>query len=254
LIISLYIRASISILLVLPFLLSPLAAHTNARTHPAEEETSWPIFVFADLDSFSVRYDDFFRFHFEAVVVQQLPTWLELDVDSLSFGEHVLTRMVVVKDNDEEILRKLRKLVSMNDEIGMTQFVPSPEFPSEYFVLGHREGSLTLVPYDAMGVKDPLQGLDVVHYLRTRGAFMADQENGEIVIVLSRGNIREVDVWYPRMAKEVLHTHTIPGNINPTGYFEFFEGSDRDLIMSSYKFQDPIRRFLLSRRQTKPTN
>ena len=243
-----YIRLSISILFILPFLLSPPAAQASAYVHPPKEDRSWPVFVFAELDSFSVRYSHFFRSHFDTVAVEQLPTWLELDVDSLSFGEHLLTRMVVVKDNDEEILRKLREFVSMNDEIGMTQFVANPEFPSENFVLGHREGSLTLVPYGAMGVKDPLEGLDVVHYLRKRGAFMTEQENREDFIVLSRGDMTEVDIWYPRMAKEVLHTHTIPGNINPTGYVEFFEGSDRDLIMSIYKFQHPIRRFHLFQR------
>ena len=241
---SLTIRLSISILLILPLLILPPRAQTNPRLHPPKEENSWPLFVFAKLDSFSVRYTQFFRSHFDTVAVEHLPTWLELDVDSLSFGEHFLTRMVVVKDNEKEILRKLREFVSMRDEIGMTQFIPSPDFPSENFVLGHREGSLMLVPYDAMGVKDPLQDLDIVHYLKKRGAFMTDQENREDLIVFCRGNIQEVDLWYPRMAKEVLHTHTIPGNINPTGYLEFFEGSDRDMIMSSYKFQDPIKMYL----------
>ena len=250
---SLYLRLSISILLILPVLISPPAAQTNTRLHPPEEDHSWPLFVFARLDSFSVRYNHFFRSHFDTVSIEQLPTWLELDVDSLSFGEHILTRMVVVKDNDQEILRKLRELVSMNDEIGMTQFVPSPDFPSENFVLGHREGSLTLVPYDAMGVKNPLQDLDIVHYLKKRRAFMTDQENREDFVVFCRGNMKEVDIWYPRMAKEVLHTHTIPGNINPTGYLEFFEGSDRDMIMSSYRYQGPIKRYVLSRRETKPS-
>jgi hypothetical protein len=63
----------------------------------------------------------------------------------------------------------------------------------------------------------------------------------------------QVEMWYPQLAREVLHTHTIPGNINPTGYEEFFEGSDRDLIVVSFRFQDPIRRLVLSPRDgTRP--
>jgi hypothetical protein len=203
------------------------------------------VFVLADLDSFAVRYDTFFASHFDTVAIERLPTWLELDAASLSYGDHVLTRVPVVQDNEEEILKKLRALVSMQDEIGMTQFHPDPEFPSDFFVLGHRDGSLTLVPYDAMGVKDPLWGPQIVTYLKDRGAFLSGEKDRETLIIVTRGNMEEVDLWYPRMAREVLHTHTIPGNINPTGYLEFFEGSDRDLIMNSYRIQDPIRRRLL---------
>lgn len=242
---------TISILLILSLPLSPPEAKANALVHPPKEDSSWPILVFAELDSFLVRYDRFFRSHFGAVAVEQLPTWLEVDVDSLVYGERFLTRMVVVGDDDEKILGKLQELVSMNGEIAMTQFGPEPRFPSESFVLGHRNGSVTLVPYDAMGVKDPLEGRDIVDYLKRRGAFMTDDEETNDFVVVSRGDIEEVDIWYPRMAKEVLHTHTIPGNINPTGYLDFFEGSDRDLIMSTYGFQEPVRVFLLSRRGSK---
>jgi hypothetical protein len=239
---------TLSILVSLTLPLSPPEAKANAFVHPPDEDSFWPILVFAEVDSFLVRYDRFFRSHFGAVAVDRLPTWLEIDLDSLVHGERFVARLVAVGDDDEKILAKLQELVSMNGEIAMTQFGPEPRFPSESFVLGHKNGSVTLVPYNAMEVKAPLEGLDVVDYLKRRGAFMTDGDRSNDLVVLSRGNVEEVDIWYPRMAREVLHTHTIPGNINPTGYLEFFEGSDRDLIVSTYVFQEPIRMFLLSRR------
>jgi hypothetical protein len=248
-------RLSVSVILILSFLISIPGARAGTRVHPPRPDSSWPILVFAELDSFRVRYGRFFRSHFDTVAVDRLPTWLEVDADSLSVGERVLARMVVSKDNEEEILRKLLEFVSMDDEIGMTQFSAHPDFPSENLILGHREGSLTLVSYDAMGVRDTLQNLDVVRYLGDRVAFMTDDESSEDLVVLSRGSMAEVDMWYPRLATEVLHTHTIPGNINPTGYEEFFEGSDRDLIVITFRFQDPIRRFLRSsRKEVDPGN
>lgn len=212
-------------------------------------DTSWPITVFADLDSFSVRYDRFYRTHFDAGV-GGLPSWLDIDAGSLAYGERVAARTAPVAGNEDEILKRLLNLVAMDVETGLTQFSPEPAFNPDYFILGHRDGALTLVRYDALAVKDTLQGLDVVRYLAERRAFLAAEDDAPEPVVLSRGNASQVEMWYPQLAREVLHTHTIPGNINPTGYQEFFPGSDRDLSVVSFRFQDPIRRLLsLGRRQ-----
>jgi hypothetical protein len=210
-------------------------------------ETSWPITVFADLDSFSVRYDRFYRVHFNAGI-GDLPSWLDIDAGSLAYGERVLARTAPLAGNEDEIQNRLLDLVSMDVETGLTQFSPEPAFSPDYFILGHRERMLTLVRYDALAVRDTLQGLDVIRYLAERGAFLAAKEDAPQPVVLSRGNASQVEMWYPQLAREVLHTHTIPGNINPTGYLEYFPGSDRDLSVVSFRFQDPIRRLLLSRR------
>jgi len=156
----------------------------------------------------------------------------------------VVTGMVRVRDNEEEILSGLLGLVSRRYEIGLTQFAPEPAFPSEDFVLGHDEGDLTLVAYQAVGIQDTLRGPPVVRFLAERGAFLTGGEDDSTRIVLTRGDLKEVDIWYPTLAREVLHTHTIPGNINPTGYLDFFEGSDRDMVMVSRQFQLPVVKWL----------
>jgi hypothetical protein len=233
--------------LLLLFLL-PVSGTVHAGEYrpPSAVDTAWPLRVFADLDSFSVRYDRFYRSCFGTVSAEDLPAWIEIDAGSLSDGEQVLARTAVVGTNEDEILEKLLALVSMDDEIGLTQFSAQPDFSSQYFVLGHRDGSLTLVVYDALAVRDTLQDLDAVRYLAEKGAFLSREAAVADPVVLCRGNRNEVTMWYPRLAREVLHTHTIPGNINPTGYQEFFEGSDRDLIVVAFRLQDPIRRYFRS--------
>jgi len=54
--------------------------------------------------------------------------------------------------------------------------------------MGHREGSLTLVPYDAMGVRDTLRGLEAGHYLAEKGAFLTAEADAPDPVVLCRGN------------------------------------------------------------------
>lgn len=196
--------------------------------------------MFARVDSFEIRYGQFFRDQFRGADPKRLPTWLGVDPDSLGFGESVVTRRVRVQGNEEEILAELLALVSHRTEIGLTQFAPDPAFPSEDFVLGHVEAGLTLVSYQAVGVQDTLQGLDAVRFLADRGAFLTGRGDDSTLVVLTRGDRKEVDIWYPTLAREVLHTHTIPGNINPTGYLDFFEGSDRDMVMVSRQFQLPV--------------
>lgn len=196
--------------------------------------------MFARVDSFQIRYGQFFRDQFRGADPAGLPSWLEVDPDSLGFGESVVTRMVRVRDNEEEILARLLDLASRRYEVGLTQFSPGPAFPSEDFVLGHDGGGLTLVPYQAVGIQDTIRGPAVVRFLADRGAFLTGREDDSTLVVLTRGDRKEVDIWYPTLAREVLHTHTIPGNINPTGYLDFFEGSDRDMVMVSREFQLPV--------------
>jgi hypothetical protein len=234
------------LLLPLPWPAGP--AQAGPLVHPPGVENRRTLFVFASADSFQARYGRFFRDQFRGEDPAQLPTWLEVETDSLRFGESVVTRRVRVRDNEEEILAGLLELVSRRYEIGLTQFASEPAFPNEDFVLGHDEGGLTLVPYQAVGIQDSLRGPAAVRFLAGRGAFLTDREDDGTRVVLTRGNLKEVNIWYPTLAREVLHTHTIPGNIDPTGYLEFFEGSDRDMVMVSREFQLPIVKWLNRRK------
>lgn len=220
-------------------------AEAGRYLHPPREENRWPIEVFARADSFQFRYKDFLQAQFHGVKPERLPAWLDVETDSLGFGESVVARLTRVEGNEDAIRTRLLDLVSHRYEIGLTQFGPEPRFPAVNFVLGHRDGSLTLVPFDANETKEPLLDLDVVHYLVERCAFLTDGEDDSDRVVLTRGNLQEVDIWYPTLACEVLHTHTIPGNINPTGYLEYFEGSDRDMVLVSREFQLPLRGLVL---------
>lgn len=229
------------LLLFFSALLAPSAA-AGEPVHPPREDNSWPILIFAEADSFSARYDRFFRAHFDTVSIESLPAWTDLGPEDLAPGEHLLARTAVLPGNEDAVLARLRDLVSLSDEVGMTQFAPRPWFSPEYYILGHREDELTLVSYTAMGVQDTLVDLDAARYLARRGAFLTETEDAANVVVLGRGDIVQVDMWQPVLAREVLHVHTIPGNINPTGYLEFTEGSDRDQILTAYRFQEPVRR------------
>lgn len=221
------------------------ALGAGTQMHPPREENRWPIEVFARVDSFQIRYRGFLQAQFHGVEPDRLPAWLDVETDSLGFGESVVARLTRVEGNEDAIRARLLDLVSHRYEIGLTQFGPEPSFPAVNFVLGHRDGSLTLVPFDASETKEPLLDLDAVQYLVERGAFLTDGEDDSDLVVLTRGNLQEVDIWYPTLAREVLHTHTIPGNINPTGYLEYFEGSDRDMVLVSREFQLPLRGLVL---------
>jgi len=68
-------------------------------------------------------------------------------------------------------------------------------------------------------------------------------------VVVTGGNLRGVEIWQPKLAREVMHTHTISGNIRPTGFPEYTEGSDRDMVLSNQRFQRPVYQYVLSPRE-----
>lgn len=213
------------------------AAPNSAKTLLPAETSDWPVRVFADPEAFSTGYDAFFDAHFRAATAEA-PAWLDIDPATLAEGEHALARTVVLTEgNRAQVRERLLALVTRRAETGLTQFHADPAFPKKHFVLGHQGGRLSLVAYDAYGVEDPLWDDEALDHLAERGAFVTREPARDAYVVVSRGDHRQVDVWYPRIAAQVMHTHTIEGNLRPTGYDEYFSGSDRDLAMSAARAQ-----------------